>query len=199
MHVEIPQLTILNRVLHSLIGCAAGLGHNRLHSPGAAILFGKAQNLGKSVQKPNISILSNSRILAIALFACCAVLAFSLLSQWFVYYDWLHETGPMRIIGTCLATLLTFAFVIRWQLAQRERQRRMLHRFETIARMNDLVRNSLQKIECVTYLSRPEATEPVREAVQTIDSVLREVLADVSAFEPDESAGMPLKARKQSA
>jgi hypothetical protein len=51
----------------------------------------------------------------------------------------------------------------------------MLLRFETIARMNDRVRNALQTIECVTYLSDPEATQPVREAVEVIDDVLQDV------------------------
>jgi hypothetical protein len=78
----------------------------------------------------------------------------------------------------------------------------MLQRFETIARMNDRVRNSLQTIECVTYLSRPESTEPVREAVEVIDGVLQEVLADAWFEDRKTTLSGPYKsekAKKQSA
>jgi hypothetical protein len=51
----------------------------------------------------------------------------------------------------------------------------MLRRFETIARANDRVRNALQTIECVTYLSRPEETQQVRDAVKVVDDVLQDV------------------------
>ena len=98
--------------------------------------------------------------------------------QWLVYDDWLHRTGPLRIVGTCIAAVVTFGFVLRWQLAVRERQREMMRRFEAISYMNDRIRNALQAIECVTYLSQPEATDSVRQAVDAIDVVLREALAD---------------------
>jgi hypothetical protein len=148
------------------------------------------------------TITSTLRISIFSLIASCSVLVCSLLIQWFVYYDWLHETGPFRIIGTCLAAFLTFGFVYRWQMEVRERQLQMLRRFETIARMNDRVRNALQTIECVTYLSRPEATESVREAVDAIDGVLREVLADVAPFEriaEPEPCSISEKIKQQSA
>ena len=93
------------------------------------------------------------------------MLAASLLIQWFVYDDWLHQTGPLRIVGTFIATVLTFTFVLRWQYAVREKQREMVHRLEMISRMNDRIRNALQAIECVTYVSQPEATQSVRQAV----------------------------------
>jgi hypothetical protein len=118
-------------------------------------------------------------MLLFSFLASCCVLAASLLIQWFVYDDWLHQTGPLRIVGTSIATVVTFGFVLRWQYAVREKQREMLRRFETILHMNDTIRNALQAIECVTYLSQPEATESVRQAAQDIDVVLREVLADV--------------------
>ena len=44
--------------------------------------------------------------------------------------------------------------------------------------MNDRIRNALQAIECLTYVAQPEATDSVRQSVNVIDSVLREVLAD---------------------
>lgn len=116
------------------------------------------------------------RMVLFSFLASFCVLAASLLIQWLVYEDWLHRTGPLRIVGTSIATVVTFAFVLRWQYAVRRNQREMLRRFEMILRMNDRIRNSLQAIACVTYLSQPEATESVRQAAQEIDGVLREVL-----------------------
>jgi hypothetical protein len=149
--------------------------------------------------KSSFPIASTLRIAIISVVASFGVVLCSLMIQWFVYYDWLHETGPLRIIGTCLASLLTFAFVFQWQMRLRDQQRRLLQRFETIARMNDRARNALQTIECVTYLSRPDATESVREAVDAIDEVLREVLSDVAAFQRPAPANAPERAKRQSA
>jgi hypothetical protein len=81
-------------------------------------------------------------------------------------------------VGTCIATVLTFLFALRWQLAIRERQLEMVRRMEMILQMNDRIRNALQAIECLTYVAQPEATDSVRQSVDVIDSVLREVLAD---------------------
>lgn len=123
-------------------------------------------------------ITSSAKILLLSFAASSFVLAASLLIQWLVYDDWLHRTGPLRIVGTCIAALVTFVFVLRWQLAVRERHRETVRRFEAISRMNDRIRNALQAIECVTYLSQPEATDSVRQAVDAIDAELREALAD---------------------
>jgi hypothetical protein len=54
----------------------------------------------------------------------------------------------------------------------------MLRRFETIGQMNDRIRNALQAIECATYATNPQATEPVRNAVDVIEGVLQEVLIE---------------------
>jgi hypothetical protein len=54
----------------------------------------------------------------------------------------------------------------------------MLQRFETIAWMNDRIRNALQAIQFVDYAANPHATESVRDAADVIDSVLREVLSE---------------------
>lgn len=116
----------------------------------------------------------------IALFALVAssfVLVVSLLLQWFIYDDWMHQTGPMRIVGTTVAAALTFFFVYRWQCAIRDREAEMLRRFEIIARMNDVIRNALQIIECTTYASDPGTTQHVRQAVGVIDSALEGVVA----------------------
>lgn len=123
-------------------------------------------------------IASRGKILLTSLAAAVAVLASSLLTQWLVYDDWLHRTGPLRIVGTCIATVVTFVFALRWQSAIRERQLEMVRRMEMILRMNDRIRNALQAIECLTYVAQPEATESVRLSVDVIDSVLREVLAE---------------------
>jgi hypothetical protein len=101
--------------------------------------------------------------------------------QWLIYDDWLHDSGPLRIVGSALAGALMFAVAFRWQLTLRQRRLEILHRFETIRWMNDRIRNSLQAIECVTYASAPEATGQVRSAVDAIESVLHEVLTGANA------------------
>ena len=123
-------------------------------------------------------IASRGKILLVSLAASVSVLAGSLLMQWLVYDDWLHRPEPLRIVGTCIATVVTFLFAMRWQLAIRERQLEMVRRMEMILRMNDRIRNALQAIECLTYVAQPEATESVRQSVNVIDGVLREVLAE---------------------
>ncbi len=112
-----------------------------------------------------------------ALLASSFVLLVSLLLQWFIYDDWLHRTGPMRIVGTTVAAAVTFVFVHRWLCAVRDRQSEMLRRFETIARMNDVIRNALQIIDCTTFATDPTTTQHVREAVSVIDSALKGVVA----------------------
>lgn len=123
-------------------------------------------------------IWSRTKIVLASVGAAVAVLAGSLLTQWLIYDDWLHQTGPLRIVGTCIAAVVTFLFAMRWQFAIRERQLEMVRRMGMILRMNDRIRNALQAIECLTYVAQPEATESVRQSVDVIDSVLREVLAD---------------------
>jgi len=123
-------------------------------------------------------VASKAKIVLFSVLAAIPVLTASLLMQWVVYDDWLHQTGPLRIVGTCIAALVTFVFAMRWQIAVRERQLEMMRRLEMILRMNDRIRNALQAIECLTYVAQPEATESVRQSVNVIDSVLREVLAE---------------------
>lgn len=103
------------------------------------------------------------------------VVVVSLFMQWVVYDDWLHRTG-LRIVGTCIAAIVTFFFTLRWQYAVLVNERRMVRQFEMISRMNDRIRNALQAIECVTYVSAPDATGAVRQEVDAVDRVLREVL-----------------------
>jgi hypothetical protein len=121
---------------------------------------------------------SSAKLIFYSFVASSFVLMVSLLIQWIVYDDWMHETGPLRIVGTSIAAAITFAVVLRWQYSVRQKRREMLRRFEKILDMNDRIRNALQAIECVTYLSQPEATESVRQSVNAIDAVLSEVLED---------------------
>ncbi|MGE5061495.1 MAG: hypothetical protein ACM3N3_19795 [Betaproteobacteria bacterium] len=119
---------------------------------------------------------STTRIVLLSLFISLCVLAFALLAQWLVYHDWFHQSGPIRIVGTLLASILTFLFALRWLYAVRQGQLDMLRRFETIAQMTDRIRNAMQAIELVTFVSQPDAMGSVRDAVQVIDAVLREAL-----------------------
>jgi hypothetical protein len=128
--------------------------------------------------------ISALRIVLISLVVSCAVFVFSLALQWIVYDDLLHRTGSMRFVGTTLCALLTFMVILQWQIARRHRQKELLQRFRTISQMNDRIRNALQVIECTVYVSQPQATAPIRQAVDIIDSALREAYAEVRAFAP---------------
>ena len=119
--------------------------------------------------------LSTVRIVCISTISATLVGLLVLLSQFMIYRDWLHRTGPLRVIGTIVSATLTFLFVYRWLCAQRQQQLDNIKRFDTIAKMNDRIRNSLQVIASVTYLHRPDAIQPVWEAVDAIDEVLCEV------------------------
>jgi len=124
-------------------------------------------------QIPSVAMIYfSSTISGLAIFLVAVAL------QWFVYDDWLHKNGPLRLIGSALASALTFGFVYQWQLGQRKKKIENLRRFERIKWMNDRIRNSLQAIECVVYATNPHVTDPVRDAVDTIESVLQEVLVE---------------------
>ncbi len=127
--------------------------------------------------------MSKGNIVLTSALLASVVLAASMTMQWLVYHDWLHRTGPLRIVGTSIAVLLTFFFALRWQLAVRAKALEMIRRLDLIARLKDRVRNSLQAIECTTYLGQPEITASVKREVEAIDVVLREVLADVALKE----------------
>lgn len=123
-------------------------------------------------------IASDIRIWLVSVLCAVAVFGGAIFIQWLIYDDWLHDKGPVRIVGSLLAGGLTFAVAVRWQFAIRWRKVEMLRRFESIKWMNDRIRNSLQAIECVTYAADPEATESVKSAVDAIEQVLQGVLAD---------------------
>lgn len=98
--------------------------------------------------------------------------------QWLVYDDWMHSGGPLRLTGGACGFLITFVFAYRWQLAARKRKLETLRRIETIRWMNDRIRNSLQAIECLVYSTNPHVTDPVKDAVDTIETILDEVLSE---------------------
>lgn len=142
-------------------------------------------------------ISSRMRMFLISLLASFSVLGVSLLIQWFVYADWLRQTGPLRIVGTSIAAVVTFGFMLRWQYLIRERQREMVRRFELISHMNDRIRNALQAIECVTYISYPHATDTVRQEVDAIDEVLRAVISDAGTSSSDRSPQKSIKSSRK--
>ena len=134
-----------------------------------------------SIKSKKDALLAQQSDLSIVLFSLAsafAVLGAALSLQWLIYDDWLHRTGPLRIVGSVLAGALTFVFAFRRRSAARERKMEMLQRFKTIAQMNDRIRNALQIIECATYATNPQATAPVRNAVDVIEGVLQEVLVE---------------------
>jgi Flp pilus assembly protein TadB len=126
---------------------------------------------------------SSLEIILSALVVSLLVFAGSLVLQWVVYEDLLLRTGQWRITGTALATILTFLFLYRWQLAERKRQREMQQRLDIIGEMNDRIRNALQIIQVTSYLSQPNATAPIREAIDAIDVALRVGSAGVASSE----------------
>ena len=128
--------------------------------------------LHPSWQTSNLSILLFSFVSGFAAFTATIWL------QWLVYDEWLHWNGPLRLTGSVLAGTLTFAFALRWRITARRQKLETLHRFEMIAQMNDRIRNALQVIELVTYAANPQATASVRDAVDVIEGVLHEVLAE---------------------
>lgn len=123
-------------------------------------------------------IASDLKIWLISVACAIAVFAIAIFFQWLIYDDWLHDQGPVRVVGSLLAGGLAFAIAVRWQFAIRWRKLEILRRFEYIKWMTDRIRNSLQAIECVTYAADPGATESVRTSVDAIEEVLHEVLAE---------------------
>jgi hypothetical protein len=119
-----------------------------------------------------------------ALVCGLAVFFIAICLQWVIYDDWLHRSGPLRLVGSVLAFLLTIGFAYRWQLAARRRKIELLQQLEKIRWMNDQIRNSLQAIECLVYAANPHVTDPVKDAVDAIENVLQEVLSDAHPESP---------------
>ena len=133
------------------------------------------------------AICSRPAIWIVSFASGLSVFGLAILFQWLIYDDWLHDSGPVRIVGSFLAGAITCAVAFRWQINIRQRRLEILRRFETIRWMNDRIRNSLQAIECVTYHANPEATDSVRSAVDAIEDVLQEVLSASYVSAPPQS------------
>lgn len=141
-------------------------------------------------------ISSDVFIWLVSLLAGFLVFAVAIAIQWFVYDDWLHDQGPLRLVGSFLAGALMSASVWRLQFVARRRKIELLHRFETIKWMTDRIRNALQAIECITYAASPAATVPVRSAVDVIEDVLHEVLAEHTPVSSLSSSHSPREIRQ---
>jgi hypothetical protein len=128
--------------------------------------------------RQEIAITSSGAIFLRALVAGIGMLGFTTSLQWFIYFKWMHEPGTLEIAGSVMAGALMFALVFRSLHATRQRKLQLLNRLRAIRWMNDRIRNSLQTIECVTYAAAPHATDEVRIAVDSIESILGDFLAD---------------------
>lgn len=124
-------------------------------------------------------------LVSLASGGCALGLAISL--QWLVYNDWMHDHAPLRWVGSLMVSTLTIIVVMRWQLALRRRRTEMLRRFESIRWMNDRIRNALQTIELLAF-ANSQAADAVSTAVDAIEDVLREALAETY---PDPSHILP--------
>jgi hypothetical protein len=133
---------------------------------------------------------SYALIWLISVFAAVSVFSIAILLQWLIYDDWMHRNGPTRLVGSVLALVLTFLFTLRWQLAKRHQKMEVLRRFEVIRGMNDRIRNSLQAIECLVFVTHPHVTDPVRDAVDAIENVLQELLNETHVPQAGEAKGM---------
>jgi hypothetical protein len=148
--------------------------------------------MSKQARPSKSPLIRNNRcIVASSLAAAFAVFASALLLQWAVYDGWLHDRGPLRVVGSLVAALLTFAFSCCWQDSARSRQLHALRRDAELRDAHDRVRNSLQTIECVTYARAPDTTEPVRNAVDLIEKTLVEAFR--AAAEAPRPAPLPLQ------
>lgn len=131
-----------------------------------------------SYDSTRVAVLSRTQIWLQSFAAGLFAAGFAIFLQWLIYDDWLHEAGPVEIAGSVLAGILMFLLVLRTLHWARQRKKEMIQRLEAIRWMNDRIRNSLQTIECVTYAAAPHATDDVRNAVDVIEGILNDFLAD---------------------
>lgn len=120
--------------------------------------------------------LSRVQIIFYSFLASCSLVLVSLGIQWLIYNDWLHHSGPVRVVGTVLAFVTAFLLAFQWQEGIRQKGLETQRRLEIIAEMNDRIRNALQAIEFVAYAKDKSATEEVRRAVDVIDAALEDAL-----------------------
>jgi hypothetical protein len=127
---------------------------------------------------------SRRRIYLSSIASGALVMGAAMFIQWLIYDDWLHDSGPLRIVGSFLAGALTFAFSYRLQESSHHRQMEARRRSEAIRLAHDRVRNSLQAIECVTYAHDPLTAEPIKNAVDVIERTLEEALEATEELVP---------------
>jgi hypothetical protein len=128
--------------------------------------------------------ITTNRILVFALTTALSVLVIGVGLQWIIYVHWMNESGPVRLVGAFIAAGVSFAFVFHWQEQVRARQREVMRRLQVIADMNDRIRNALQAIDCSLYAANPTMSKQAHDAIERIDSVLREVVSDSTGFRP---------------
>lgn len=140
----------------------------------------------RSEVKPLVrnQVRSNKALWLSSIGAGVAVFGLALWLQWLIYDDWMHWKGPLRMVGSAVAGVLTALFTHRWQRVARQREMERRRRLEAIQRVNDQVRNSLQAIECVTYAHDPQTTYHVRTAIDAIEQTLQEALPDAHTALP---------------
>ncbi len=139
---------------------------------------------------PARQIPTHASIVLLSICSGLGVFSIALLLQWLIYDDWLRVHGPVRVVGSALSLVLTFVFVFRWQEAKRREKIAVLRRLETIRWMNDRIRNSLQAIECVVYANHQHVTDPVRDSVDAIESVLDGMLSGTHSSATADAAGI---------
>lgn len=118
------------------------------------------------------------RILGYSLLISFVVFTVALALQWVIYDDWLHGSGPLRLVGTILASGMALGFTLHWCLQMRRREVEASRRFQLIAEMNDRIRNALQRIECLSYAGVSESTEGIHQAIEIIDVALRGMISE---------------------
>jgi hypothetical protein len=139
---------------------------------------------------PARQIPSHAATALVAILSGLGIFSIAILLQWLIYDDWLHDSGPLRLVGSALTMVLTAVFVFRWQEAKRREKIATLKRLETIKWMNDRIRNSLQAIECVVFANHQHVTDPVRDAVDAIEVVLEEMLSETHPDTSPKAAGI---------
>jgi hypothetical protein len=106
--------------------CAVGCCVLRLFCAGFAL--GTEHRLGfrgssmKSKAEPSLAsqIPTVAMICFSSIVAGLAIFLLALALQWFIYDDWLHKSGPLRLIGSALASALTFGFFRENQVDERQ-------------------------------------------------------------------------------
>ena len=80
-------------------------------------------------ERPLLSeIPSIASICFFSILSALIVFSVALLLQWFIYNDWMHRNGQLRLVGSALASAWTFAFVYHRQVGLREKKVEMLRR-----------------------------------------------------------------------